>query len=322
MKELSPVIISASRATDIPAFYSDWLLNRIQEGFILWKNPFNGVQFRVSFDKARLFVFWSKNPKHLIDKLGFFDAKNYNYYFQFTLNNYDGLGLENHLPSIDERIDTFVGLSNKIGKAKLIWRFDPLIISDNLSMDVLLDRVSYVGDRVCEYTNSLVFSFIDIENYKKVKKNVERINLREFDHKKMNEFAERIVELNKNWKLRLSTCSESIDLGKYNIEHNRCIDDRLIVELFNNDADLMDYIGYKKNENAPLSFLDPVDAKYLHGYDYRKIKDKGQRKNCGCIKSKDIGHYNTCPHGCIYCYANTNHKTAVTNFERNIKSYY
>lgn len=109
----APVIISASRSTDIPAFYSDWLVNRVKEGFVKWTNPFNGVPLYVSFQKARLFVFWTKNPKPMLDKLEFFDDRGHNYYFQFTLNDYDVERLEPGVPSVENRIETFIELSRR-----------------------------------------------------------------------------------------------------------------------------------------------------------------------------------------------------------------
>jgi len=314
---LHPVIISASRSTDIPAFYSDWLISRIQAGFVMWKNPFNGQFYKVYFDKARLFVFWTKNPENMIDKLDFFKQNNYNYYFQYSLNNYDGLNYENNLPSIDKRIDTFIRLSEKIGKDKVIWRFDPLIISDSLSIDQLLTRLEYVGDKIHQYTQRLVFSFIDIDCYKKVKKNVTNYHLHEFTNDLMVYFSERLQELNQKWKLKLGTCCESVDLDKFNIEHNRCIDDRLIIKLFEDDTALMNFIGYDRQQ---LTIEDMFNDNGLNEKQYNKIKDKGQRQSCGCIKSKDIGQYDTCPHGCIYCYANTSHETAKNNYQNYLKN--
>ena len=163
-----PVIISASRSTDIPAFYSDWLVSRIKEGYVKWKNPFSGEFTNVSFEHARLFVFWTKNPAPMLDKLAFFDNSGFSYYFQYTLNDYENENWESGLPRLDERIETFIRLSERIGKEKLIWRFDPIILSDKLGPDEILRRVERIGDILHKHTKRLVFSFIDIENYRKV----------------------------------------------------------------------------------------------------------------------------------------------------------
>lgn len=312
IKTAHPVIISASRSTDIPAFYSDWLISRIKAGYVKWKNPFSGKFTNVSFEDARLFVFWTKNPAPMQSKLDFFDERGFNYYFQFTLNDYEIENWEPGLPSVEERIETFIGLSERIGKEKLIWRFDPIILSDKLGPDEILRRVERIGDILHLHTSKLVFSFIDIENYRKVKYNLCSLpdKLHEIDTQTMEYLAKGISQLNAGWGLELGTCAEKIDLEQYGIEHNRCIDDRLIIRLFPHDKELMAYLGYTTNDQT--DFLADQSAKYS----YSKIKDKGQRKACGCIKSKDIGQYNTCPHGCVYCYANTDHVTALKNWKK------
>jgi DNA repair photolyase len=306
------VIVSASRSTDIPAFYTDWLISRIKAGYVKWKNPFSGKLTNVTFEQARLFVFWTKNPAPMLDKLAFFDNSGFSYYFQYTLNDYENENWESGLPPLDERIETFIRLSERIGKEKLIWRFDPIILSDKLGPDEILRRVERIGDILHKHTERLVFSFIDIENYRKVKHNLCSIpdNIHEIDTQTMEYLAKGISQLNECWGLELGTCAEKIDLELYGIEHNRCIDDRLIIRLFPHDNELMTYLGYTTNDQT--DFLAEQTAEYT----YQKIKDKGQRKACGCIKSKDIGQYNTCPHGCVYCYANTDHETALMNWQK------
>lgn len=299
---MEPVIISASRATDIPAFYSDWLISRVKAGYLRWKNPFNGQLQDVSFAKTRLFVFWSKNPFPMLKKLSFLDEKGYNYYFQFTLNDYEQENWEKNLPSLQQRLKTFIELSELIGKQKVIWRFDPLILSAKLHPDELLKRIENIGDQLFLYTNRLVISFIDIEIYQKVKRNLNALpdNIQEIDTNTMHYFARELMRLNQKWNLKIATCAEKIDLQQYGIEHNRCIDDRLIIELFSADTELMNFLGYRPTDQT--DFL--TDQNEKSSYSYKKLKDKGQRKFCGCIKSKDIGQYNTCPNGCVYCYAN------------------
>ncbi len=299
---MEPVIISASRATDIPAFYSDWLISRVKAGYLRWKNPFNGQLQDVSFAKTRLFVFWSKNPFPMLKKLSFLDEKGYNYYFQFTLNDYEQENWEKNLPSLQQRLKTFIELSELIGKQKVIWRFDPLILSAKLHSDELLKRIENIGDQLFPYTNRLVISFIDIEIYQKVKRNLNALpdNIQEIDTNTMHYFARELMRLNQKWNLKIATCAEKIDLQQYGIEHNRCIDDRLIIELFSADTELMNFLGYRPTDQT--DFL--TDQNEKSAYSYEKLKDKGQRKFCGCIKSKDIGQYNTCPNGCVYCYAN------------------
>lgn len=241
----APVIISASRSTDIPAFYSDWLVNRVKAGFVKWTNPFNGVPLYVSFEKTRLFVFWTKNPKPMLDKLEFFDERCLNYYFQFTLNDYDAERLEPGVPPVESRIETFMTLSRRLGKERVIWRFDPLLLTETIAVEDLLRKIEKIGNSLAPYTSRLVFSFGDISAYAKVSKNLASagIHAREFSVEEMHEFAKGLSELNRHWGLKLGTCAEKIDLVSYGIEHNRCVDDRLIVSLFKQDKCLMEFLG-------------------------------------------------------------------------------
>ena len=306
----APIIISASRSTDIPAFYSDWFIKRLKEGYVKWKNPFNGVPLYVTFNKARLFVFWSKNPKPMLKYLEFLNEKRYNYYFQFTLNDYDKEKLEPRVPNVQSRIETFQQLSERIGKEKVIWRFDPLILTDKIGVDELLRKVENIGNQLKNHTEKLVFSFADIKLYNKVQNNLRKnsIPYQEFNDRTMNEFALGLQSLNNNWNFELATCAEQIPLEKYGIIHNKCVDDDLMIKLFSQDKVLMDFLGVKITP-ADIFNATPSITKT------RDNKDKGQRQFCGCIISKDIGEYNTCPHLCEYCYANSSKELALKNWE-------
>jgi len=310
----APVIVSASRSTDIPAFYSDWFFNRLKKGYIKWKNPFNGVPLYVSFAKTRIIVFWSKNPKPIIKHIDFLDEVGINYYFQYTLNDYVKEGIEKKVGSVERRIDTFIELSEKIGKEKVIWRFDPYILTETSGVEELLKRTENIGNQLKGYTEKLVFSFADIKTYKKVQSNMLKapVIYHEFNERTMNELAKGLMELNKNWNFEIGTCAEKIDLDKYGIIHNKCVDDDLMVRLFSNDKELMDFIGYKPVQPSLFEHVDDNSGKYR----YKIKKDKGQRELCGCIMSKDIGQYNTCPHECIYCYANTSIEQAKVNYNK------
>ena len=169
---VAPVIISASRSTDIPAFFARWFMNRLAKGYCVWYNPFNQQPMYISFEKTKVVVFWTKNPKPIIEYLPELDRKGIHYYFQYTLNDYEAEGFEPNVPSIDERIETFKGLSTLIGKEKVIWRFDPLILSDQLTPRKVLQKIFHIGNRIKGYTDKLVFSFVDVRAYKKVQSNM------------------------------------------------------------------------------------------------------------------------------------------------------
>ena len=266
---LRPVIVSVSRSTDIPAFYADWFVERLREGWCEWKNPFSGEVRKVSFDKTRMIVFWSKNPKPMLERLDEVEALGFKqYYFQFTLNDYVVEGLEPNVPKVGERIDTFRRLADRIGKARAIWRFDPLSLTDKISIDVLLERIAKIGRQLKGYTEKFVFSFIDIDSYRKVQKNLAGLGCREFSAEDQVRFAKGLAELNGELGLALATCGELADLSAYGIKHNKCVDDELMMRLFHDDAALMDFIG------AEYDLID--------GWQIKKTKkDKGQRKACG-----------------------------------------
>lgn len=292
----TPLIISASRATDIPAFYADWFFRRLEKGYVRWRNPFSGQNSYVSFSNTRFIVFWSKNPAPLFPYLPTLKERGIGCYIQYTLNDYEAESLEPNVPPLEQRIETFRRLVEALGSGGVVWRFDPLILTDRINIDTLLEKIAHIADALVGYTEKLVFSFADIESYKKVSRNLSQrgINYLEWDEESMRELASRLSVMNHvNWNFRLATCAERIDLSEYGIEHNRCIDPELISRRAPDDAILQNFL-------------------------YNAKTDNGQRKVCGCIPSKDIGAYNTCPHGCLYCYANTSSASAYENYKRAI----
>lgn len=316
VEAIAPVIISASRSTDLPAFFSKWFFNRLEKGYVKWTNPFNrNTPQYVSFENMRVVVFWTKNPKPIIPYLKKLDEQNIHYYFQYTVNDYEKEGFEPNVPNLKNRIETFKKLSQTIGKEKVIWRFDPLLLTEKLSPRDLLKKIWYLGNQLLPYTNKLVFSFADISDYKKVQNNLvkdhpecytkDNVLLAEFSKEQKQEFAQGMQRILKEWRQKnpnfnIATCAEDIDLSQYDIEHNKCIDDDLMIQLFKADKKLMSFLGYYDTQQN-LFGLKP------------NLKDKGQRKSCGCIISKDIGSYNTCNHLCTYCYANTSRKVVKGN---------
>jgi DNA repair photolyase len=309
----TPVILSASRSTDIPAFYADWFVARWKAGYVKWKNPFNGTPLYVSFKKVRAVVFWTKNAKPMLRHLHFLDQHVKNYYFQFTLNDYEKEAYERKVPSLSSRIDTFKALSDTIGKDRVIWRFDPLFLTKEVDVKELLRRVEAIGEEVHTYTSKFVFSFADISIYTKVQRNLQKQNIEyiEFTPDTMLEFAKGLNRINQRWHLELATCAEAFDLSEYGVIPNKCIDDDLMTKLFRHDTELMTFLGVK--------FIEPTLFTTAEGVQKTKQrKDRGQREACGCIMSKDIGEYNTCPHECVYCYANTSHAIAIKNYRSHI----
>lgn len=330
VKAQAPIIVSASRSTDIPAFYADWFFDRLDKGYSAWTNPFNGVKSYVSYDETRFIVFWSKNPRPLLEHLHKLEERNIKCYIQYTLNDYENERLEK-VPSLEKRIETFKLLVERLGKGSVVWRFDPMILTDDISVETLLAKVQNIGDQLKGYTEKLVFSYADIALYKKVKSNLEKsgIPYHEWTEEQMEIFAQRLSSMNKErgWNFTLATCGEKIDISKYGIAHNRCIDGDLITRLAWDDPVLMNFMKVKiEDVPAPSLFGEtelPQGAILLPHNKYfisAHKKDAGQRELCGCMAAKDIGEYNTCPHLCEYCYANASKETAIANWKRHLES--
>ncbi|WDV45798.1 DUF1848 domain-containing protein [Clostridiaceae bacterium M8S5] len=269
------MIISASRRTDIPAYYSDWFLNRLKDQYVLVRNPMNYNQVsRISLSKkdVECIVFWTKNPYPLfkyIDQL-----QDYNYYFQFSLTSYDE-EIERGLIKKSKLVPVFKHLSNKIGREKVIWRYDPILLSNKITIEDHFNKFELLASKLAGSTNKCIISFLDV--YPKIKQRLYSQNIRQLNNNEMKEIAERFSKIANGYNLAIETCSEKIDLSQYDIKHSKCIDDDLIKKLFN--------------------------------FSGKVPKDSNQRLECGCIKSVDIGTYNTCRNGCVYCYAN--HKKLI-----------
>lgn len=321
----APVIISASRSTDIPAFYAKWFFNRLAKGYCVWYNPFNQQPMYISFKRCRAIVFWTKNPEPILPYLSELDKLGIHYYFQVTLNDYVKEGFEPNVPSVGLRIETFKKLSAMIGKERIIWRFDPLIVTNDITPRDLLGRIWHIGNQLKDYTEKLVFSFVDVKAYRKVQNNLvketncftkENVESAEMSAAQRKEIVEGLVKLREKWqsdgwKLTLATCGEDLDLDFYGIEHNRCIDGELMKRIFADDDEFVYYLHTLKwPERDMFGMLPAIPVKQ------KKVKDAGQRKVCGCMVSKDIGMYNTCRHFCVYCYANTSKECVMNNAKR------
>lgn len=321
----APVVVSASRSTDIPAFYCDWFFHRLRRGYSVWTNPFNGgMKMYISYAKTRFIVFWSKNPRPLLMHLDELKEMGIKCYVQYSLNDYEEERLETGIPPLSYRIETFKLLVDRLGFGGVVWRFDPLMLTEDIDIEKLLTKIANIGDQLKGYTEKLVFSFADITSYKKVVNNLNnsQVHWRDWTKEQMIEMARKLVEMNnaRGWNFQLATCGEAADLD--GIEHNHCIDDVLMIKRAYNDPELMNSLKAKlypiPTKNL-LGELDPLpkDAIILGNGMYAirgNNKDRGQREFCGCMKSKDIGQYDTCIHKCEYCYANTNKDSAMKNY--------
>lgn len=263
------MIISASRRTDIPAFYPGWFVERIREGCVLVHNPINPkITRKVSLlpSDVDCIVFWTKNPGPFLDKLPLLDR--YNYYFQFTVTPYDR-HIEPGLGSKELIVDIFKRLSRVAGKERIVWRYDPILLTEEINVDYHKAHFKRFAREFSGYTSRCVISFLDM--YKKCEKRMKELKLITLTEEKMKEIAAFFSDIASGAGIEISTCAEKIDLSALGINHGKCIDDKLVSE--------------------------------ISGRNTSPGKDRSQRKECFCAESVDIGDYNTCRHGCIYCYA-------------------
>lgn len=237
------------------------------------RNPINTNQISkidLSPKVVDCIVFWTKNPTKMIERLD--ELHEYKYYFQFTLTGY-GKDVEPNIPNKrKDLISTFRKLSEKVGRDKVIWRYDPILLSEIYTAEYHLKAFEEIAERLMGYTEKVVISFVDL--YAKTQRNTANLNIKQITNMEMNELAEKLAKIAQKKQLVIETCAEQIELQNIGIQHGSCIDKKLIEKI--------------------------LGCKLIVG------KDKNQREECGCFESVEIGTYNTCPNGCKYCYANFN----------------
>ncbi len=289
------MIVSVSRRTDIPAFYGEWFMNRLRDGFVLVRNPFRPDQvYRLGLDPVSVdaFVFWTRNAEPLIPHLDELDRMGYPYYFHYTLVHYPRV-FEASSSSLSKKIEGFRKLSERVGPERIVWRYDPIVLSDRTDPRYHQDHFEEIAKALRGLTHRSIVSFLDI--YRKTRKaldflerekDVRVVDVHQ-DEARIREICAFVAEVGRDCGLEVFSCAEASSLEDLGIRHGKCIDDELLNRLF--------------------------------GLNLSLARDKGQRKLCRCVESKDIGAYDTCPYGCIYCYANTNSKLAQRNFRKHNK---
>ena len=275
------MILSVSRRTDIPNYYSEWFFNRIKEGFLYVRNPMNAHQISridITPEVVDCIVFWTKNPEPMLDRLD--ELASYDYYFQFTLTGY-GKDMECNVPHKKDRmIPVFHELSKKIGMQKVIWRYDPIIFTKKYTPEYHLKAFEQIAAALKGYTEKCVISFVDV--YAKNKKNMEMLGSYEIEKTEQLELAAKLSRIARENGMAIGSCAERVEMNACGIEHNCCIDKALIESI----------IGCSLNVE----------------------KDKNQRQECGCMESVDVGTYHTCKNGCKYCYANESKERVLKNY--------
>jgi hypothetical protein len=279
------VIISASRRTDIPALYSQWFMNRVSAGWCAVRNPRNAGQVsRVSLapEDVDCIVFWSKNPAPMLPHLDELDRRRLRYYFQYSLNDYPG-ELEPGVPPLDRRVRTFLDLAGHVGPLRLIWRYDPVIISSRTPADFHSERFARIAGELRGATRRVMLSVLDF--YRKTDRRLTQLEQEGFlfDRQAASsadtiELLRHLAAIARGHDMEVFTCAEGGTLNETGIPPGRCIDEQLLNTLW--------------------------------GLNLRYVKDPAQRELCLCMLSKDIGMNNTCIHGCPYCYATGNQALA------------
>jgi hypothetical protein len=281
-----PRIVSVSRRTDIPAFYGDWFMNRLRDGFTGYLNPFGRQRYLVSLEPENVacFVFWSKNFKPFMDKLKVIDDMGYRFYFNYTITGLPGI-FECNSMNKKIAIETLKDLSSTYSKKHINWRYDPIIISDITDYEFHIKNFEILASELEGHVERCIISFAML--YGKVKRNFERfqaengIRIIDLDTGFRIKLACELADIAESHGIKMLSCCGDYLLNP-KIEKAHCIDGKLIEELF-----------------------------YPCGLSYNK---KPIRKECGCTYSEDIGTYDICPHGCVYCYANLNKKIAMARF--------
>ncbi|MCD8073412.1 MAG: DUF1848 domain-containing protein [Alistipes sp.] len=258
------MVISASRRTDIPAFYSKWFFNRLKAGEVYVRNPFDKRKIStVSLEKEHVdFIhFWTKNPAPMLRRLPELDG--YDYTFHFTVNGY-GAHIEPLVPPLPRLVDTFAELSRH---CKVSWRYCPILIREGFGIDEHIRNFSRIASRLEGLTDRCYISLLD--EYPKIKTAIKKYGIRTPDNTEQESVLPRIKAIAESYGIKVYSCAGAPWFGKYGIIPGRC--------------------------------LDPAGVG-RSGRTYKK--DPNQRPECGCVQSVDIGGYSSCPHDCIYCYAN------------------
>jgi DNA repair photolyase len=305
-------IISASRRTDIPAFYGDWFMSRIREGAAGFINPFGGQRYTASLlpQDVLFIVFWSKNFGPFLKHLDELDALGYRFYFQFTITGNPKI-FEENTPQTEQAIEVARRLTERYSPEHVVWRFDPIVFSAITTPDQIRETFTKLVKAMEGATQRCVFSYV--QHYGKVRRNFESLHnehgiiFRADPEDKGKSAHSRALEfdLTKDEK-RAFACELAGIAAEHGINLYTCCGDYLI----SNSCGSVPLIQKAHCVDGELI------ARLAGGDRAGSLKIKPTRKECGCYESRDIGAYDCCPHGCRYCYANVNKEKAISNYER------
>ena len=271
------MILNTGTRTDIPAFYSKWFLNRIEEGYVLSKNPYNNQIYKYNFDPKTVDVicFCSKNPKPLVRNLD--RLTDYRQFWFTTINPYDN-DIEVNVPSYKKVMKTFKELSEIVGINGVSWRYDPIFITEKYNLDFHIDKFEEMASELCQYTSDCTISFIDL--YQKVLRNFPEASDVTTEERLI--IGENFARVADEYGIQMKTCVEGTLLDQFGFDSSGCMTQQVLEKAIGN------------NLKVP--------------------KGKYHNRECNCLMGRDIGLYNTCMHGCKYCYANFSTKLVKRNF--------
>ena len=274
------MIINTGCRTDIPAFYAKWLMNRIREGYVLVRNPYNPNQvtkYNLSPEVVDCLAFCTKNPEPILTYLDELDM--YKQYWFVTITPY-GKDIEPNVPDKKKVMESFKKLSNHIGVDSIGWRYDPIFIGNGFDVNKHIKYFEKMAKELKGYTHNCTVSFLDV--YEKVKRNAPNINPP--TKEEQIEMAKAFSKIGKENNMVIHACCEKTYLSQYGLQCNGCMSQEIVEKAINNT-------------------LQPPKRKNL-------------RQECNCLMGNDIGAYNTCEHLCKYCYANANKQFVIENMKK------
>lgn len=275
------MIINTGSRTDTVQYYSDWLLKRFKEGFVYSRNPlFPNIVTRYELNPniVDCVVFCSKNYEPILDRLTEITDK-FNTYFHYTITAY-GRDIEPNVPTIDESIETLIKLSKIVGKQRIAWRYDPILLTKKYTKQVHYNTFDYMSKRLSPHIDRCIFSFVDM--YKKLETNMPEIII--LNNNDKIEIAKNIGSIAKKHNMIIQTCATIEDFKRFGILQSGCMTSEIL--------------GNANNIT------------------FKKVRHSGNRQGCKCIENRNIGDYDTCPNGCKYCYANKNPQIAQENYKK------
>jgi hypothetical protein len=275
------MIINTGGRTDTVHYFSEWLLQRFKEGFVYSRNPLfpNKVtRYSLSPSKVDCVLFCSKNYAPILPRLHEITDK-YNTFFHYTITAY-GKDIEPGIPDIDTSIDTLFKLEKIVGKQRIAWRYDPVLLTKKYTIQQHLITFAHMAARLSGHVDRCIFSFVEM--YNKLQFNMDELLI--LTEEDMEELARGLGQIAAKYHIPIQTCATRRDYTRFGIAPSGCI--------------TLDMLG-KAN-----------------GVKFRDLKHNGMRRDCHCMVSHDIGAYNTCPAGCRYCYANQNPQSAEENYKK------